>query len=90
MRIVWLPRALKQLLAIAEYIGEDSPEAAVALAQTIRERADTLAAYPLRCRTGRVAGTREMVVKPNYLVIYRVAGDEVQILRVRHARQRGR
>jgi addiction module RelE/StbE family toxin len=86
--IEWLPVALEQLLTIIDHISEDSPAAAVELAQTIRARADTLATYPNRYRAGRIRGTRELVVKPNYIIVYRVAGEHVQILRVRHARRR--
>lgn len=86
--IEWLPAALEQLLTIIDHISEDSPAAAIELAQTIRAKADTLATYPNRYRAGRIKGTRELVVKPNYIVVYRVVGDNVQILRVRHARKR--
>ncbi|MFM0341964.1 type II toxin-antitoxin system RelE/ParE family toxin [Paraburkholderia fungorum] len=86
--IEWLPVALEQLLTIIDHISEDSPAAAVERAQTIRTRADTLATYPNRYRAGRIRGTRELVVKPNYIIVYRVAGEHVQILRVRHARRR--
>lgn len=88
MIVVWLPRAVEQLLSIIDYISEDSPGAAIELARTIRAKADTLSAYPNRYRAGRVAGTRELVVRPNYIVVYRVAGEQVEILRVRHARKR--
>jgi len=88
MIVVWLGSAEEQLLSIIDHISEDSPAAAVALGQTIRARAGTLATYPNRYRAGRIKGTRELVVKPNYIVVYRVAGDRVQILRVRHARKR--
>lgn len=33
----------------------------------------------------RKPGTREMVVRPNYLVIYRIHKGCVEILRVKHA-----
>ncbi|MEM5312339.1 type II toxin-antitoxin system RelE/ParE family toxin [Paraburkholderia sp. JHI869] len=88
MIVEWLPRAVEQLLSIIDYVSEDSPAAAVALGQSIREKTTMLATYPTRYRTGRVRGTREMVVMPNYIVVYRIAGERVQILRVRHARQR--
>jgi addiction module RelE/StbE family toxin len=88
MIVVWLPRAVEQLLSIIDYISEDSPAAAIELARTIRTKADTLSAYPNRYRAGRVAGTRELVVRPNYIVVYRIAGEQVEILRVRHARKR--
>jgi len=90
MIVTWLPVALTQLLAIVDHIGEDNPGAAVELARTIRAKADALASYPNRYRAGRVAGTRELVVKPNYIVVYRVTADEVLILRVRHARRQDR
>jgi toxin ParE1/3/4 len=86
--VEWLPIAREQLLAIVRHIAEDSPGAAVDLAQLIRAKADTLASYPNRYRAGRIRGTRELVVKPNYIVVYRVAGEQVLVLRVRHARRR--
>lgn len=87
MIVVWLPGALEQLLAIIDHISEDSPSAALDLAQTIRAKTDTLATYPNRYRAGRIMGTRELVVKPNYIVVYRVVDTQVHILRVRHARK---
>ena len=38
-------------------------------------------------RTGRVSGTREAIVHPNYLIIYRVTEDAVIVAAVMHARQ---
>lgn len=86
IEVVWLPVAIEQLLSIIDHISEDSPIAAVELAQTIRAAADTLSRYPNRYRAGRIKGTRELVVKPNYIIVYRVT-DQVEILRVRHARR---
>ena len=37
---------------------------------------------------GRVPGTREAVVHPNYILVYRVTAEAVEILRLMHARQR--
>jgi len=39
-------------------------------------------------RPGRVPGTREAVVHPNYILIYRVTADAVEIVNLVHARQR--
>lgn len=41
--------------------------------------------FPNMGRQGRVSGTRELVVHPNYLLVYDVVGDRVRILRVLHA-----
>ncbi len=38
-------------------------------------------------RTGRVPGTRELVLHHNYIAICRVRGDNVEILRLHHAAQ---
>ena len=42
---------------------------------------------PYLFRPGRVAGTREQVVHPNYIVVYQVGNDVIDILRVLHSRQ---
>jgi addiction module RelE/StbE family toxin len=38
-------------------------------------------------KLGRVKGTCEIVVRPNYVIVYRVLGDLVEVLRVLHAAQ---
>ena len=48
---------------------------------------------PSGCRTIRTyaaraaAGTREAVIHPNYILIYRVTEDAVEIIRLVHSRQ---
>ncbi|MFC3612902.1 type II toxin-antitoxin system RelE/ParE family toxin [Lutimaribacter marinistellae] len=46
-----------------------------------------LAEHPKRCRPGRVPGTRELVVQPNYLVVCSEEPTMVTVLRVMHAAQ---
>ncbi|BEH19193.1 type II toxin-antitoxin system RelE/ParE family toxin [Burkholderia pseudomallei] len=75
------------LLGILEFIGEDDPDAAFALVQMIREKAEGLRVRPRLYRAGRVSGTREMVVHHNYIVVYSIDADVVEILSVKHARQ---
>jgi plasmid stabilization system protein ParE len=38
-------------------------------------------------RAGRVPGTRETVVHPNYILVYRVTAEAVEIVNVLHTRQ---
>ena len=38
-------------------------------------------------KSGRVKGTREIVVRPNYVMVYRVTGKVVEVLRVLHVAQ---
>lgn len=71
-----------------DHIAQDNPLAALELDELFEQKADQLVEHPDLYRAGRKRGTREMVVHPNYLVIYRVQGDIVEILRVKHAAQK--
>lgn len=51
------------------------------------ERAHGLVRHPAIGRPGRVSSTRELVVHPNYVLIYDIMGDDVRILRLLHARR---
>jgi len=46
-----------------------------------------LAEHPYLYRFGRVPGTRELIAHPNYILVYRVAADAVEVVNVLHARQ---
>ena len=86
---VWKPAAVEDRRAIARYIAKDSPQAAVAVVDAVMEQAVQLDANARMGRPGRVEGTREWVVHPNYVIVYRLIGapEKVEILRVLHARQ---
>ena len=86
-RLEWRPAARADLLAILDYISDDNPEAAERLINEIEVKVSRLPRRPGLFRRGRVAGTREMVVRPNYLVIYTEDEQAVVILRVLHAAQ---
>lgn len=85
--LVWKRQARNDLIKIVEYISQDNPDAAEKLANNIEVKAEKLLKYPNLFRAGRKRGTRELVVHENYLVIYRVQGDTVEILRVKHVAQ---
>ena len=87
MKLFWTPEAMKDREAIYEYIEADNPVAALDLDELIRDKTNALVEHPKRYKPGRAPGTREMVVHPNYVVIYRETKTEVAILRVLHARQ---
>lgn len=84
--LVWHAEARADLVAIIAYIADRNLSAAERLHAAIEHSAEQLPAHPYIHRSGRVAGTREAVVHPNYIVVYRV-GDAVEILAVLHARQ---
>ncbi len=83
----WRRAAQADLLAIVDYISDDNPDAAQRLKDEIQEKASKLLDHPKLYRPGRVAGTREMVVRPNYIVVYTEDDRVVTILRALHAAQ---
>lgn len=83
----WRRAARDDLLAIVDYIADDSPVAAQALKDDIEAKVAALPDHPKLYRAGRVEGTREMVVRGNYLVIYAESKTAISILRVLHGAQ---
>ena len=81
----WRAAARADLLAIVDYISDDNPEAAQQLKDDIETKVGKLAEHPKLYRPGRVTGTREMVVRRNYIVVYAEDALAVTILRVLHA-----
>lgn len=79
--------AVADLMAIVDYISDDNPDAAQALKEDIEAKTFRLRENPRLYRTGRVEGTREMIVRSNYLVVYAEDAHTVTILRVLHAAQ---
>ena len=61
--------------------------AAVDLDLEFEAKAENARLRPKLYKAGRVKGTREIVVRPNYIMVYRVTGDVVEVLRVLHAAQ---
>ena len=86
MRIIWQDEAERDLDGIADYILQDDPAAALRLIDTIREATRVLSEHPNIGRTGRVAGTRELVIPGlPYILPYQIAGQEIRILAIMHA-----
>ncbi|MFG6660982.1 type II toxin-antitoxin system RelE/ParE family toxin [Sulfitobacter sp. 915] len=70
-----------------DYISGDNPDAAQALKDAIEVKTSRIPDAPQLYRVGRVDGTREMVVRPSYIVIDAEDAVAVTILRVLHAAQ---
>ena len=87
LNLEWKATAIADLLAIVDYISDDNPNAAQALKDEIEVKTSRIPDNPQLYRVGRVDGTREMVVRPNYIVIYAEDATAVTILRVLHAAQ---
>lgn len=86
-KLVWRNSARQDVRRIITHIAEDDPIAAERLGDRIEATAARLPRYPRLYRTGRVPGTREAVVHPNYILVYRVIGEVIEVLAVVHARR---
>ncbi len=87
MRIDWSPQAQADLIAIHDYIAEDSPVNAVRMVNRLIGRVRQLRVF---ARSGRRvpeldAETMREVIEAPYRVIYRVAGQRVEILTIVHS-----
>ena len=89
MRLEWSVFALDDRNAIFDFIEADSPQAAVTVDDRIEEQVERLLQFPEMGRTGRIEGTRELVIQHTpYIVAYRVIGKVIRVLRVLHGAQR--
>jgi addiction module RelE/StbE family toxin len=85
---LWKPAAIADRKRITQYIARDNPRAAIDVGDMLVQKAELLDQHPMLGRVGRVKGTRELVVHPNYLLIYRIVAKVPEILRVKHAAQK--
>jgi addiction module RelE/StbE family toxin len=89
MKAVWSRRALRHLVALREYIAQDSDRSASDLAEQILNSVEIMQSHPAMGRPGRVAGTRELVVPDTpYLVVYQIRGERLELLAVLHGRRK--
>lgn len=86
-RLEWKAVAVTDLLAIVSYIADDNPAAAQVFHDEVETKVARLPEHPRLYRAGRVDGTRELVVRPNYVVVYAETPERVTILRLLHAAQ---
>jgi addiction module RelE/StbE family toxin len=88
-RIVWSPRAAKDLESIVDYIAADSPTYASTVLKNIVNQTRILASFP---QAGRAVpefedeNLREVIVY-SYRIIYRLEQDEALIVAVIHGKR---
>lgn len=86
-KLVWRARAREDAQDIIGYISDRNPVAAERLGDLFEHVAERLADHPYVHRPGRIPGTREAIVHPNYILVYRVTADTVEVLTVIHSRR---
>ena len=85
--IVWRKRATKNLASILEFIASENPTAAIKIKGIIQDSILPVAEHPYLYKSGRISGTRELVAHPNYIIVYRITANAVEVVSVLHARQ---
>jgi addiction module RelE/StbE family toxin len=85
MKIIWSAAAKASLKEIADFIAFDNRKQALIFAAKIYDKSKLLADFPEMGREGRVGGTRELVVHGNYVMVYRLKKENIQILSIIHS-----
>jgi addiction module RelE/StbE family toxin len=87
LKVQWTQTAKQRLEEIEAFISEDKPVAARKLIRDlIGKAALKLSHYPQIGRSGRIAGTRELVCPDHpFILIYTVRQDTVTVLTVFHS-----
>jgi toxin ParE1/3/4 len=87
-RIIWTEPALDGIDRAYDYLFDFNRGAAMRVAETLRADGDSLVNFPHRGRPVRGTNMRELVTAYPYIIRYRVEGDDVVILRIRHTARR--
>jgi toxin ParE1/3/4 len=88
MPIHWTKRAVRNLESVLDYIARDNELAAIKFRDFIIDKVAVLEQHPHMGRTCDVQGARELVIHENYIVVYRVRNESLEVLRIRHARRK--
>jgi len=88
MQLRWTEEAADDLERIADYLLIHAPGRAPELLRAVYDAPSTLLTFPNRGRPGRREGTRELVLTPlPYIVVYKVLGDVIFVVRILHGAQ---
>jgi len=85
--VIWSARALSDMADIFAYVAAQSDEAASRIADRIMSAVGNLARFPQIGRPSRLAGRRELVVD-QYVILYRLRRDDIQIIAIEHGARR--
>lgn len=89
MRILsWTKASIADLTNIRHWlVNEASTSIAIRLLTQIRQQASKLEAFPALGTTVTATERKLRVRGTNYVILYRIRPDSVEVLRVRHNRQ---
>jgi toxin ParE1/3/4 len=88
-RLIRTARAEEDLIEIWTYIAQDNPQAADRLLDLLDRKSLTLAKTPHlgMARSDIAEGVRHLPVG-NYLILYRIRGNDVEVVRYVHGKRR--
>jgi len=90
MNIIWSPTSLKKMDDIVDYISEDNIDTALGLVKEFERRVSDLKQNPWLGRISPIfhdEKVRDLIDRKNYLIIYELQDNRIEILTIRHARQ---
>jgi toxin ParE1/3/4 len=87
MQIKFLKRSKDDLAQIHRDISLRNTHAADKLIQRIYSKVMQLETNPKLGRQSQFDHLRELVIHPNYIVLYQIMPNQIEILRIRHAAQ---
>lgn len=85
--VFWGAAALDHLDDITDFIAQYDVRAAIAIHDQIEGSVRPASEHPYLFRLGRAPNTRGIVTHPNYIVVYEVQADHIEVRAVLHARQ---
>lgn len=88
MAVIWTLPAARGIARAYDYIADFNPRAAMHVAETLRTAGNSLVNFPHRGRPVRGTDMRELVTSYPYIIRYRIVGEDVVILRIRHTARR--
>jgi toxin ParE1/3/4 len=75
-------------MEVLDHIGSINPSAAERLFERIEHDLEHVAEHPYLYKASqRVAGLREIVTHPNYIIYYRVTASCIEVVNVIHTRR---
>lgn len=89
MKIIWSPLSINRINEIADFISEDSPEAAKRWIDDLFKKVERIKEFPHSGRLVPETGRKDIreILFGNFRIIYRTMLTEIAILTVRHSKQ---
>lgn len=88
MKLAWTPEAVRDRIAIGDFIAAENPAAAASLDALFSDAVSLLEAQPRAGRPGLIPGTRELIPHENYRLVYEVREDMIWVLALVHVARR--